>query len=214
MSNPYLEKIAKMSKEEIRHGGVSALGHTISGAALYHNFSNVGKSLKGQRVSGKSVALGLGSTVAGSVLDHVGYKGQTKARDIQMSKALAKQKTLLSKSASLSNQVLNTTEETIEKEAGLVDGAMKLVGKLGASAASATSKVVASPIVGKAVNMAIKNPMRTAVGAGALASGAGALMARSSREKQACVERLMTQGINFEEAVELTKQASKELYGE
>ena len=91
----------------------------------------------------------------------------------------------------------------IEKEAGIAS----VVGSM-------ARKVMASPTVGKAVNMAVKNPMRTAMGAGALATGAGALMARGSREKQACVQMLMEQGVNFEEAVEMTKQASQELYGE
>lgn len=91
----------------------------------------------------------------------------------------------------------------IEKEAGMMS-----------MAASAARKVMAAPVVGKAVNMTIKNPMRTAVGAGALASGAGALMVRGGKEKQACVKMLMDQGVNFEQAVEMTKQASQELYGE
>lgn len=50
-------------------------------------------------------------------------------------------------------------------------------------------------------------------GGAALATAGAAGAAASGREKQACVQLLMDQGIDFETAVELTKQAEVELYG-
>lgn len=58
-----------------------------------------------------------------------------------------------------------------------------------------------------------KNRAVLAGGAALASAGAAGAAAASGREKQACVQMLMDQGIDFETAVELTKQAEVELYG-
>lgn len=62
-------------------------------------------------------------------------------------------------------------------------------------------------------NAAVQAGAGGVAGAAAIGAGVGAAMNRP-REKKACVEALMAQGIDFYTAVELTKQAEKEVYGE
>jgi hypothetical protein len=128
----------------------------------------------------------------------------------------------------------NTATDLIQKEAGAF-GSVKRVGELVAGKAKAFGNAVKAD--GKLVKDQLSN-VRTAakqnkgvfnkgtgstikalaknkavqvgagVGAAAVAGGAAALS--GGREKQACVKLLMEQGIDFDTAVELTKQAAEE----
>jgi outer membrane lipoprotein SlyB len=55
-----------------------------------------------------------------------------------------------------------------------------------------------------------------AAGAAAIGGGIGAAMAGSTRqqEKRACLDKLLADGVNFDQAIELVKQAEKQVYGE
>lgn len=67
-------------------------------------------------------------------------------------------------------------------------------------------------IFGRGVRQLASNRLVQAGGAVGLAAAGGAAL--MGREKKACVEALMNEGIDFDTAVELTKQASIEVYGE
>lgn len=127
--------------------------------------------------------------------------------------------------------VKQAEEELFEKEAGAADLAAKAVSKLkgagkaiAADAAKAGSRVSnlagglrrinTKPGQARALNAAkgLVNNRTAQVAGGALAAG-GTAAALRGREKQACVEQLMAEGVDFDTAVELTKQAELEVYG-
>lgn len=84
---------------------------------------------------------------------------------------------------------------------------------VGASNVAFGAKNLDGKIFKKGVGQLASNKLvRYGAGATALAAGAAALA--RSHEKKACIDALVAEGIDFDTAVELTKQASVEIYGE
>lgn len=220
MSNIYLKKVAEKEKSNRALKTVATAAGAIGGIVLGRTLGakagvSIGRKIHGfkpnisdftgsvskmrthiKKVENTATKVMQGGIIAGGVAG--GTAGHVAAKKYSGQEKKAALDSLIQHGMDYDSAIV-----AIEKQAGLMS-----------MAASAARKVMAAPVVGKAVNMGIKNPMRTAIGAGAVASGAGALLMRGGKEKQACVKMLMDQGVNFEEAVEMTKQASQELYGE
>lgn len=121
--------------------------------------------------------------------------------------------------------VKQAEEELMGKEAGLASKAVDALKNAGnavrndavkASVGASTLGLAAKSMDKKLAKKGLEQLGRSKLaigGAGAAAAGAGALALRG-REKRACVEQLMAEGIDFDSAVELTKQAELEVYGE
>lgn len=62
-------------------------------------------------------------------------------------------------------------------------------------------------------NKAVQTGAGVIAGAAATGGAMGAAMNRQ-KEKQACMSKLLADGVDFDQAVELVKQAEKEIYGE
>lgn len=124
--------------------------------------------------------------------------------------------------------VKQAEEELFEKEAGVADLAAKAVGKLKGAGAALKNDAIKASVGASTLGLAAKSMdkklakkgleqigrSKLAVGAtGGVAAGAGVAALRG-REKKACVDQLMAEGLDFDTAVELTKQAELEVYGE
>jgi len=116
----------------------------------------------------------------------------------------------IEKNAGLVNSTINAAKAVggaIKADAGALKGQLQNVGAA-AKANGIFTKGTASTIKAVGRNKALQ----AGTAAAAIGAGAGALALRG-REKQACVQRLLDSGIDFDTAVELTKQAEQELYG-
>lgn len=201
----------------------SNLGHAIMGGALVHSTHNLKKILyrmPNPPTTKNSVMTLLASSAgAGLAID-----GNQRFNNANESKQYMNKQAAFNE---LINAGYNYTEavEAIQKEAGIASSAKAAFGKLkhklkpGYPKSTKTDPNYTSKSTSMAETPKPRFSTKQKIGAGlsaAAAAGAAgyAMSGDKEQEKKACVDQLMAEGIDFDSAVEMTKQASLEIYGE